>query len=88
MSLFKDKRITKDILIESLAKEHKISRKKVVLKVWNTAHGSSAREGFACDILAVEGEAILDGKDHRFNYMAKVLPRNPFSLRYLKDVSR
>ncbi len=82
-----DERITETILIEALASEHKVDKLKISLKDWSSATGSGVADNFCCEMLAIKGEAVVDGKSQAFDYMAKVEPVATIRKQMLKAVS-
>ncbi len=80
-----DERITESILIEALASEHKVDKSKISLKDWSSATGSGVADN--CEMLAIKGEAVVDGKSQAFDYMAKVEPVSTIRKQMLKAVS-
>ncbi len=82
----KDQRITNELLIGALAAEHKVDKSKISVTEWSTSAGSGVTDNFACDMLAIKGKAVVDGKDKTFDYMAKAEPIPDFKKEMLKVV--
>ncbi len=83
----KDERITEAMLIEAVASEHDVDKSKISIKDWTTSTGAGVTDGFACEMLAIHGEAVVDGKDEAFDYMSKVDPVSVARQQMLKVVS-
>ncbi len=82
----KDERISEENLLQALAKEHDVDKSRISLKDWSTSVGSGVVDNFCCEMLAVNGEAVVDGKDQSFNYMVKVEPVAAIRKQMLKTV--
>ncbi len=82
----KDDRITETMLMEALASQHKVDKSKISLDDWTTSSGSGVSDNFACDMVAISGEALVNNKPEHFDYMAKLEPSIEHRRNMLREV--
>jgi len=82
-----DERLNEQLLKSSVAKNFEVSEDLVQIKDWSATSGSADGDNFSCDLIAVKGSALVNGKPETFSYMCKVEPAEEMRKQMMKKVS-
>jgi len=61
----------------AVSKEHNVQAESLVIENISIKAGSKKGDGFACDILAIQFNATINGQKIEINYIAKYTPDGP-----------
>lgn len=81
------KRITTEIVRESLAQKFEVHIKDVEVLGFEVEAGIKPGENFSCVMKAVEAKALIAGVEKKAGFMAKVMPISEQQIKWLTTVS-
>lgn len=79
--------ITKDVVSKAVARQFGQSLEKIVVKKFEISEGSKVGDNYASDVKRITGNALVDGQDEAFDYIAKVQPVDKASQEMMGSVS-
>ncbi len=82
----KDERINDQMLRKAVAAEYSVAENSVKITEWRTSGGSADVDNFVTDMLAVKGQASVNGNVKEISYMAKVNPKGGIRREMVKKV--
>lgn len=81
-----DKRITTEIIRESLAQKFAVHINDVEVLNFKVEEGIKAGENFNCVMKAVEAKALIAGEEKKAEFMVKVMPMSEQQIKWLTTV--
>lgn len=82
-----NKRITSDIIKESLAKKFQVHINNVEVKSFDIDSGAEKGENFNGVLKSVKATGLIKGEEKKAEFMVKVMPMNEHQIQWLTAVS-